>query len=115
MPIPGPACGFLTLTQGFYASYALCPLCDWEDDGMQLANPACAGGANRESLIEAQATALTTFPTSAAVQDYARSESWRPLSPSEIATAMGECAEQYWKNKAVVHPDDAYWSRLDAA
>jgi hypothetical protein len=42
MPIACPACGFLTLTQGFYGSYALCPLCDGEDDGMQLANPACA-------------------------------------------------------------------------
>lgn len=32
-----------------------CPICFWEDDLVQLRSPDFAGGANRPSLIEAQA------------------------------------------------------------
>ena len=55
--LPCPACGFLTLG-GTYGSYVICPVCGWEDDQLQLANPASGGGANSESLVEAQADAL---------------------------------------------------------
>lgn len=42
--LPCPSCGFLTL-EDFYGSYAICPICNWEDDGVQLANPTSNGGA----------------------------------------------------------------------
>lgn len=32
----------------------ICGVCFWEDDGVQLHWPGCAGGANRPSLIESQ-------------------------------------------------------------
>ncbi|HGM7319376.1 TPA: CPCC family cysteine-rich protein [Stenotrophomonas maltophilia] len=43
--LPCPSCGLLTL-EDCYGSFAICPICDWEDDGVQLANPTSAGGAN---------------------------------------------------------------------
>ena len=100
MPIPCPACGFLTLTQGFYRSYTLCPVCDGKDDGVQLANPASGCGANRDSLGEAQALALARFPLgSGQAKGFSRARDWRPLSPFEMATAAAERAEKHWKNR----------------
>ena len=49
-----PACGYLTIDAKFYGSYKLCPVCDWEDDCIQLCNPGTGGGANSESLVEKQ-------------------------------------------------------------
>jgi len=46
--LPCPACGFRTLTGEGFGSYELCGVCGSEDDGVQLANPACGGGANAE-------------------------------------------------------------------
>ena len=34
--------------------YEVCPVCGWEDDGLQRDNPDYAGGANRMSLNEAK-------------------------------------------------------------
>lgn len=111
MANPCPACGFLTVPLDYYGTYNLCPVCDWEDDGVQLANPGCGGGANSESLIEAQAAALARYPLgdSRTSIGSARSDEWRPLTAKEIATATAECAEKYWKNKAVLEPEEAYW------
>lgn len=112
MPLPCPACGFLTLPPDHYGSYALCPLCDWEDDGLQLANPASAGGANRESLAEAQAQALVRSPLgSGEVRGFSRSRDWRPLTAIEIAAATAQREEKHWRNREIVEPDRAYWRR----
>ncbi|MFC8032437.1 CPCC family cysteine-rich protein [Streptomyces griseoincarnatus] len=35
-------------------SYEICPVCFWEDDGVQFRWPTMSGGANKVSLIEAQ-------------------------------------------------------------
>lgn len=35
-------------------SYEICPVCFWEDDGVQFRWPTMDGGANRVSLVEAQ-------------------------------------------------------------
>ncbi len=45
-----PCCGFLTLSQAPPGSYEPCPVCYWEDDGVQFADPDYTGGANAESL-----------------------------------------------------------------
>jgi hypothetical protein len=50
-----PCCGKLTLTTEPPGSYELCPVCYWEDDGVQYDDPEYAGGANRESLNAARA------------------------------------------------------------
>jgi hypothetical protein len=50
-----PCCGYLTLLTPPPGSYELCPVCDWEDDGVQFRDPDYEGGANRESLNVARA------------------------------------------------------------
>ena len=35
--------------------YDICPICFWEDDGVQFADPDYEGGANEESLNAARA------------------------------------------------------------
>ena len=108
--IPCPSCGFLTL-EGEYGSYAICPVCDWEDDPVQLANPASAGGANAESLAEAQGSVLTKYPVGVELAEgYRRSTKWRPLSATELAVANTKRAAQHWYAKAVLFEEEAYWA-----
>ena len=45
-------CGYLTIDE----EYDICPVCDWEADGVQERDPTHAGGANHMSLIEARAS-----------------------------------------------------------
>lgn len=49
-----PCCGFYTMPQSIGDTYDICPVCYWEDDGLQLQNPDIAGGANKVSLNEAR-------------------------------------------------------------
>ena len=50
---PCPCCGHRVLG-AMPGSYEICPICFWEDDGIQFRWVAMAGGANKVSLIEAQ-------------------------------------------------------------
>src|SRR4029453_12864516 len=50
---PCPCCGYQVFSEP-PGSYEICPICFWEDDGVQLAFPDLAGGANKCSLIDAQ-------------------------------------------------------------
>ncbi len=107
-----PACGFQTFDEGNYGTFGICDVCGWEDDGVQLANPACWGGANAASLIEAQAAALAEHPlTKMELDGVSRDPLWRPLNPAEIVAAKAEREAKYWKNKAVLDIKDAYWIR----
>lgn len=107
--IPCPACGFLTLEEA-YGSYTICDVCAWEDDHVQLANPACGGGANAESLIKAQAKVLARFSVSeATVQPTARDPKWRPLNETEKRIAERERDDRYWKNQAICNLAQCYW------
>lgn len=51
---PCPCCGFRTMTGEWRGTYDLCPVCGWEDDGVQYDDPDYRGGANLESLNEAR-------------------------------------------------------------
>jgi len=46
-------CGFYTMVTG-PGNHDVCPVCFWEDDGIQNDNPDFRGGANRVSLNEAK-------------------------------------------------------------
>jgi hypothetical protein len=48
-----PCCGYKTIYRED-TFYDLCPVCFWETDPYQLANPEYRGGANQSSLTEAQ-------------------------------------------------------------
>jgi len=49
-----PCCGRRTLSER-PGSYEICEICFWEDDPVQLLDPAYRGGANSPSLMECQA------------------------------------------------------------
>lgn len=49
-----PCCGHRTLSEP-PGSHEICEVCFWEDDGVQLLDPAYRGGANGPSLMECQA------------------------------------------------------------
>ncbi|WP_255989182.1 CPCC family cysteine-rich protein [Chitinolyticbacter albus] len=105
--LPCPCCGFLTFEEA-YGSYSICPVCDWEDDGLQLANPVAAGGANHRSLAQAQAVALSKLPEHIELaRGYRRGRSWRPLLPQEIA--MAQLQTQTGLRSEVLDEADAYW------
>lgn len=55
---PCPCCGYLTLPQEAGGTYELCPICFWEDDGVQLDDPNYEGGSNVVSLRQAQTNFL---------------------------------------------------------
>jgi rubredoxin len=48
-------CGYYTLPEESAGNYNICPVCNWEDDYVQLHNPDFEGGANRVSLNQAKA------------------------------------------------------------
>ena len=77
-----PCCGFLTLAEQPPGTYALCPVCWWEDDGVQFANPDRRGGANAPSLNEARAN----FRRVGASDPDLLSEV-RPATPDEVPYA----------------------------
>ena len=107
--IPCPCCGFLTL-EGEYGSYVICPLCDWEDDPVQLANPTSEGGANKKSLVQAQVAATEKYPVNVELAGgFRRSTSWRPLLPLEIEASNREKEVKHWHKAAVLTENEAYW------
>ena len=111
-PLPCPACGFRVITDANYGSYTMCEICWWEDDAVQLANPASRGGANGESLIEAQERALRAVPMAVTeARGFHRDPRWRPLTPTEQARATEDSKESLWGRGAVVDLSATYWMR----
>jgi hypothetical protein len=47
-------CGHPTRTEKTSGAFEICPVCFWEDDSVQSADPGYAGGANAVSLLEAR-------------------------------------------------------------
>lgn len=87
---PCPACGFLVFDQE-PGSYEICPVCDWEDDHVQLRYP-LAGGAN-VPLVEYQGT-VTKSLTEIRLNEIKslglkRCAEWRPLTKEDIEKAPG--------------------------
>ena len=51
---PCPCCGYPTLPEKPTGTFAICPVCFWEDDDVQFRDPTLPGGANAVSLNEAR-------------------------------------------------------------
>jgi hypothetical protein len=49
-----PCCEFFTLEKFPNNTFQICPVCYWEDDGIQLDDPTYEGGANIMSLQKAK-------------------------------------------------------------
>lgn len=50
-----PCCGYYTFEEQIDNTFEICPVCFWEDDGVQLFRSDYSGGANTPSLCEARA------------------------------------------------------------
>lgn len=87
MKYPCPACGFEVFARPA-GSYDLCPLCNWEDDEVQLRFPSMRGGANGDSLSEHQQKILKALPPSITEsKGFRRDASWRPLTAADCENA----------------------------
>lgn len=114
-----PCCGFRTLHE-FPGSYEICKVCFWEDDGVQLLDPAFPGGANTLSLMESQANfAKLRVSDERFIKnvrsprtDEGRDPDWRLATQGDLlqARAPRDLSEEeqarletwyYWKPKAV--------------
>lgn len=115
-PYPCPCCGYLVFDEP-PGSLDVCPICWWEDDPIQLADPYCVDGANDCSLDEAQRRffrrdpeaadpAALRHPRNAA---FRRDERWQPLTtrddtapPSILLRKQGDWPDDpstlyYWR------------------
>ena len=110
---PCAACGFVVFDEP-PGSYGICDVCGWEDDHVQLSHPTMRGGANAESLLEAQQRSLSLVPLEVRVYgDLVRDPQWRPLQPGDLEhdkptsaprdgtdyfnAAAGESTPYYWQ------------------
>jgi len=116
---PCPACGFLVFNEP-PGSYAICDVCGWEDDHVQLAHPTLRGGANGGSLQEWQRDILTEVPAHITEhKGFRRDASWRPLTDRECApnasaptdglsyfhAAVAESPSYYWQHPPETQKD----------
>ena len=76
-----PCCRYPTLSQS--GTYEICPVCFWEDDSIQSADPTYRSGANRESLEEARASFEAI-----GVMNRRFAAKVRPPTPDEIRRRM---------------------------
>jgi hypothetical protein len=113
-----PCCGHRTLDEP-PGSYHICQVCFWEDDGVQLLNPAYQGGANRPSLMECQVNYRSfgaceeRFRGNVRPPDAGetRDPEWRPAQESDLRSSRSppDLSEEeygrvetwyYWKRTA---------------
>ena len=71
-----PCCGYKTLNEE--RSYEICDVCGWEDDEIQFDDPNYRGGANSESLIEAQKNFLRYHANDEENKYYEKDDTWKP-------------------------------------
>lgn len=112
MLYPCPACGFEVFGEP-PGSYDICPLCNWEDDAVQLRFPLMGGGANKECLAEWQARAIRQLPAEIVAHgEYRRAPDWRPLTPEDCGNRSGMPANgiRYFE-AAGAEPPQYYWLR----
>jgi hypothetical protein len=111
---PCPCCGHLVFKEP-PGSYNICPICFWEDDPVQLRWPTFGGGANRPSLIEAQAEYGATGAMEqrflgnvrGAAEDEPLEPGWRPVDSAMDNVESVDALRGAW-------PDDytvLYWWR----
>jgi hypothetical protein len=109
MALACPGCRYRTIGEDFYGSYEICPVCDWEDDAVQLANPCSGGGANKEPLFQCQ-KAIASW-SKEEMSAFERDSAWRPLSEEEVAYFTSVAKEKHWMFKGYIEPEVAYWRK----
>jgi hypothetical protein len=95
---PCPCCGFVTLGEPA-GSFAICAICGWEDDLVQLRDPNRTGGANARSLRQAQEAGRWAAVDRDLMRGYMRARGWRPLEPSDgsASSVQASGSPYYWE------------------
>ena len=108
---PCPACGFLTFDRPV-GSFDICPICNWEDDPVQLLYPGYSGGANGESLYQKQQRWLVALMNVDLKKGFRRDPAWRPLRPEEASPHPDQPASGRGYFEAMQLEDPPYyWQR----
>lgn len=95
-------------------SYDICPICDWEDDPVQLRWPDFAGGANHPSLIEAQGNFARLGASDAGCVDRVRPPGPNDQRESGFRSLSDASGFEPRGKKVAPYPDDPttlYWWR----
>jgi hypothetical protein len=108
---PCAACGFVV----FFSpggGYEVCPVCDWEDDEIQLRFPGLAVGANQKCLYDHQGDFLSRVPPE--ITEYggrSRDLEWRPLKVDErtVPSEGPQSGREYFDSLTGSVP--YYWRR----
>ena len=106
---PCPACGFLVHEKP--ALWMICPLCNWEDDEVQLRHPTLRGGANSRSLVEWQQDTVEKWPLDVQTIDgFEREPQWRPWNPGlDVAEKGPTSGMEYFEAAASYTELRYYW------
>ena len=118
---PCPCCGYL-VHSGPPGSYELCPVCFWEDDGLQLEfATTLAGGANHSTLARAQknfsifgACEPSSIRFCRAPGDTPRDPEWRPIDPARDRFEDFDAPERLRAPddpEALYYWRDSFWRR----
>lgn len=101
-PFACPCCGYRTLGEA-YGCFEICPICWWEDDGVQLDDPHYAPGANEVSLMQAQrnfaaigASDRQWLSRVGPVGVAERDPRWRRVDPARDGVDVGVVRTPYW-------------------
>ena len=78
-----PCCDYKTLEEKPPGSYDICELCGWEDDAVQFDDSDYEGGANSESLREAQHDFQAQSKNEDYSTEYEKGREWKILSPPD--------------------------------
>ena len=107
-----PCCGYKTIPR-LDTFYDLCPVCFWETDPIQLADPHYKGGANRPSLAEAQqnfilfgACEKDIYPyVRTPLEDEIKDENWVTFDQNTEGSLF---LKKYW-NESTGNPKTNHW------
>ncbi len=106
--LPCPCCGYLVFDRP-PGSYDLCPVCDWEDDGLQLEfATTLSGGANEGTLRDEQRIFMERTWLHAKGAGLPRDPLWRPVDP-EIDTFEDFHDPDHPRPQSYDHGELYYW------
>ena len=110
---PCPCCGF-RVHKFPPGSHGVCPVCFWEDDAVQLRWPKLSGGANKNSLHDAQWRYLETGASDYLFIDKVRNEP--PCENRELGWRLIDFSVDNFEeaNSGCMWPvdkSDLYWWR----
>jgi len=106
-----PCCGYLVFDSR--GDYEICPICSWEDDLVQIADPWFEGGANTPSLERSQRNFRTFGAKEERFAACVRDPGWRPVVESDRNRVTTPREIERKRDNGTSIPYE-YWLRTDA-